>query len=326
VRKLYKKLLKRKSPKQAPQSGGENVPRITADTVANHRDEVIGSARKYIYPLQHSKHRIVLISTGLFLLSLIIFFTYSVLSLYKFQNSSKFMYRVTQVIPFPIARTGSTLVAYENYLFELRRYKHYYVTQQKLDFNSASGQQQLADFKKRALDKVVNDTLIKQLAKEHSVSVSDQEIDAAISVLKTQNRLGSSDQVFEDVLKEFWDWSVNDFRRSLHQTILAQKVVSTLDTDTHTEAEAALARLKNGADFAKVAKEMSEDEATKANGGDFGFVIDRTNRDVPPETIEALFKLKAGEVSDIVNVGYGLEIINLNDLKDRQKVHLYLKA
>src|SRR5438270_739053 len=98
----------------------EQVPQITNETVAEHREKVIKSARKYILPLPHSKHRIVIISSAIFIVTIVAFFSYCTLALYKFQSSSTFVYRVTQVIPFPIARTGHAFVAYENYLFELR--------------------------------------------------------------------------------------------------------------------------------------------------------------------------------------------------------------
>ena len=49
-----------------------NVPRITNDTVADHREDVLSSARKYIYPLQHSKHSIVRISLGLLIIVIIV--------------------------------------------------------------------------------------------------------------------------------------------------------------------------------------------------------------------------------------------------------------
>jgi hypothetical protein len=49
-----------------------NVPRITNDTVAEHREEVLSSARRFIYPLQHSKHSVVRISLGLFFSVLIL--------------------------------------------------------------------------------------------------------------------------------------------------------------------------------------------------------------------------------------------------------------
>ncbi len=326
----------------------EQVPRITNETVAAHREEIIGSARKYIYPLQHSKHRIVLISTGIFIATIVAFFTYCTLALYKLQSTSTFVYRVTQVMPFPIARTGNRFVAYENYLFELRHYTHYYENQLKTDFNDPKNKPQLTEFKKRALDKVINDVYIKQLADKNKVTVSDREVDDQIAIVRNQNRLGSNDKVFEDVLKDYWGWSIDDFKRSLREELLAQKVAAQLDTATQAKATAALGELKAGADFAATAKKYSDDKGTKDSGGEFGFPVDPTTRDLTAQTTDALFKLKPGQFSEIVNVGYGLEIVKniepsgdkirgahivfnfkditsyVNELKDKQKTRVYI--
>lgn len=325
-----------------------NVPRITNDTVAAHREEVLSSARKYIYPLQHSKHKIVLITTGLFIAAVVAFFSYCTIALYRLKDNSSFLYGVTQVIPFPIAKAGPDFVAYENYLFELRHYLHYYQTQQKLDFNSDFGKAQLSNYKKQALEKVINDAYIKQLAAKNHVSVSNQELNDQIQILRDQNRLGGSNKVFEDVLKDYWGWTVNDFKRSLREQLLAQKLVATLDTDTQNRAKAALSELQGGADFAATAKKYSDDTATKDNGGDLG-IIDPTNRDLPAQTVAALNKLGPGQTSAIINVGYGLEIVKvidkpgnqihaahiafnfkdintyLNDIKDKDKTRTFVK-
>lgn len=329
---------------------GEGAPRITNETVAAHREEVLSSARKYIYPLQHSKHRIVVITTTLLIVMIVVFFTYSTLALYKLQTTSTFMYRVTQVIPFPIARSGGHFVAYENYLFELRHYMHYYEVQQQLDFESEAGREQLAEFKSRALDKVVKDAYIAKLAKQHNVTVSNREVDEQIDIVRSQNRLGGSERVFEDVLKDYWGWSLNDFKRSLRQQILAQKVAATLDTETRARAEVALAELKSGADFGATARKYSDDPATKDNGsgGEFIGLVDKTNRDLSAVTTNALFNLQPGQFSEILNIGYGLEIVKnlessgdrvkgshilftfkdvtiyVNDLKEKQPAKLYL--
>jgi hypothetical protein len=77
----------------------QNVPRITNETVAEHRENVLKGARKYKYPLEHSKHRIVIISATLLAAAFIGFFVYVGLSLYRFQNTSLFTYRVTQILP-----------------------------------------------------------------------------------------------------------------------------------------------------------------------------------------------------------------------------------
>ena len=345
IKKLKKRVAK-KPEEQAPQDG---VPRITNETVAEHREEVLSSARKYIYPLQHSKHKIVLITTSLLIAAIIGFFTFTMVSLYRVKSYSSFLYGVTKVIPFPVAKAGNNYVAYENYLFELKHYIHYYQNQQKLDFSTDSGKQQLAEFKKRALTKVVDDAYIKQLASEKKVSVSDKEVDNEIQIVRSQNRLGGSTKVFEDVLKEYWGWSINDFRRSLKQQLLAQKLLPVLDPETVARANQAKAELNAGADFAAVAKKYSDDAASKDTGGEFGFPIDQSNRDIDAQVTNALYKLKPGQVSGVINSGYSLEIVKniepqgdkirgahivfnfknintyLNDLKDQKKATLYIK-
>ena len=115
----------------------EPVPRITNETITQHREEVLKGARKYIYPLQHSKHKIVIFSVIIMVLVTIGFLTYVILSLYRWQTTSDFMYQVTKVVPVPVARTGKTLVYYEDYLFELRHYIHYFEKQQQVDFRRA---------------------------------------------------------------------------------------------------------------------------------------------------------------------------------------------
>ncbi|MCA9331742.1 peptidylprolyl isomerase [Candidatus Saccharibacteria bacterium] len=348
MKKKIKKLLDKRPRRKQGTDIRDNAPRITNETVAAHREEVLGTARKYIYPLQHSKHRIVLISTGLFIVTVVVFFTYATLALYKFQTNSTFLYRVTQVLPFPIARSGGRFVSYENYLFELRHYTHYYENQLDTDFSDPKNAPQLEDFKRRALDKVVNDAYVKLLAQQHNISVSSQEVDDQITIVRNQNRLGGNEQVFEDVLKDYWGWSVGDFKRSLHQELLAQKVASTLDTATKTKAETAIRELRKGAKFADVAKKYSDDKRTKDNGGEMPGLVERTDRDLSAQTTDALFKLKKGQTSELVNTGYALEILKnldtegdkikaahilfqfkdiseyINDLKDKKGTRLYI--
>lgn len=311
---LAKRPYRRKAePEKSLEEAIHNLPRITNETVAEHREEVLSSARKYIYPLQHSMHRIVIISTAIFILLVIGFFAYCLLALYKFDSTSTFIYRVTQVIPFPVAKAGRHWVSYENYLFELRHYIHYYQTQQKVDFDSASGRQQLDAFRTIALDSVVDQAYIKQLASEQKISVSEKELNDEVVLLRSQNRLGSSEEVFEDVLHEFWGWSLDDFKRELQSQMLAQKVVSTKDTDTTGRAQDVLSQLNSGLDFAEAAKKYSDDTNTKDAGGVYGFAIDKNNRDLSPQVVDALLKLGPGQYSVPIETPQGLEIVKVRE-------------
>jgi peptidyl-prolyl cis-trans isomerase C len=81
---------------------------------------------------------------------------------------------------------------------------------------------------------------------------------------------------------------------------------------TEEEAKAALARVKAGEDFAKVATELSKDPA--GDGGDLGwFTKDR----MVPEFADAAFKLQPGEVSEPVKSQFGWHIIKVEERRMR---------
>lgn len=327
------------------------VPRITNDNVAEHREEILSGARKYIYPLQHSKHKIVILTTILVVFTIVVFLTTTIFLLYRRQSTSSFMYQVSKVLPLPIARSGNVFIAYENYLFELRHYIHYYETQGKLSFETEAGQDQLASYKKRALDDVINLAYTKIIAEQKGVTVSSTEVDEQIRIAREQKRLGSSDDVLEDVLREYWNWSLQDFRRSLENELIVQKVTRALDEATETRAREAMARLEAGEDFGALAKEYSTEESTRDNGGEFG-EVDPTNRNVSQQTVDTLMHLNTGEYSGVTVIpyenGYALEIVknlekketsargariifklkditaNLNDMKDKRSYRVYI--
>ena len=302
---------------QKPEPTAEEL-RVTNETVAERREEVLRDARKFIYPLGAPKHRIVKWSVGILVAAIVIFFSVCALELYKFQDTSSFIYGVTQVVPFPVAFVDHHFVSYNDYLFELRRYMHYYETQQSINFNTAAGKQQLQVFKQRSFDQVIQQAYVAELADKYNISVSDKDVDTAVTQVRNQNRLGASDEVFQSVLSEFWGWSTSDFRRELRQELLAQKVVSQLDTATHNRANAAFMALQKGGDFAKLAKQLSDDKSTSAQGGDYGTLIDRANTQLAPQVTDALFQLKAGHYSWIINTGYSLEIVKVLQIKGTQ--------
>lgn len=301
---------RRKNGEQVTAEALSNLPRITNETVAEHREAVLGSARKYIYPLQHSRGRIIKISSALFGLAIVVFFVYCVVALYHLHTTSTFIYQVTRVLPFPVAKAGPDFVSYENYLFELRHLQHYYEVQLKEDLDGKDKQHYEA-LRKDSLQKVIDDAYVKQLARKHNISVSNREVNDQITLVKSQNRLGTNDQMLEDVLKQFWGWSISDFRRELKSQLLAQKVASQLDMATHARAANALAALAEGKDFAVLAGEVSDDAATKGAGGQYGAPIAKSNRDVPPQVVDALFKLQPGQTSEVINTGYTLEIVKV---------------
>jgi peptidyl-prolyl cis-trans isomerase C len=69
-----------------------------------------------------------------------------------------------------------------------------------------------------------------------------------------------------------------------------------------------------GADFATLAKANSDDAASAGKGGDMGYV---TRADVVPPVADAAFSLKPGEVSNVIQSPYGLELIQVEDRREK---------
>jgi peptidyl-prolyl cis-trans isomerase D len=77
-------------------------------------------------------------------------------------------------------------------------------------------------------------------------------------------------------------------------------------------AEAVLARLRGGEDFAKVAKQVSEDPGSASRGGDLGFF---RRGQMVKEFEEAAFALKPGQLSGLVRTPYGFHVIRVEERK-----------
>ncbi|RME42954.1 MAG: peptidyl-prolyl cis-trans isomerase, partial [Deltaproteobacteria bacterium] len=89
------------------------------------------------------------------------------------------------------------------------------------------------------------------------------------------------------------------------------------DEAARKKAEALLAKIRQGADFASVARENSDDLSNRDKGGDLGFF--GRGRMVPPFE-DAAFALLPGEVSDVVKTRFGYHIIKLEEKREaRQK-------
>ena len=83
-------------------------------------------------------------------------------------------------------------------------------------------------------------------------------------------------------------------------------------------------RAKAGEDFAKLAREVSEDPGSKVKGGDLGWV---SQGDMVPPFEQALFALKRGEISpEPVRTPFGFHVIKVVDVKEGAKKPLKVVA
>jgi len=84
-----------------------------------------------------------------------------------------------------------------------------------------------------------------------------------------------------------------------------------LRTAARKKIEAVQARLKAGEDFAKLAKEVSQD-GSAAKGGDLGWFKQGA---MVSAFDKAVFAMNKGDISDIIETQFGYHIIQLNDIR-----------
>lgn len=314
MKKLVHKLLK-KSSQKPPETGG----RITNETVAEHREKVLAGGRKFKYPLQYTKHRVLFISVIISVLAVVLFVAFFAYQLYPAQAYDKFTYELTRVIPVPVAKVDTEWVRYSDYLSELRSSVHYLTTKEAVNFNSADGKRVLDYQKRLALDKAIRDAYISKLAAANHISVSNKEVDDFIKKQIASNNLGVTEDVYKQVISDYYDWTFDEYKGSVQREMLSKKVNAALDTESRAKATWAIQQIAAGVNFADLAKIASEDPLTKNQGGDVGFVS--KNSDDPNGLIAATVQLQAGQISGVIEGSDGFYIVKLLERRDNGDVH-----
>jgi len=90
-----------------------------------------------------------------------------------------------------------------------------------------------------------------------------------------------------------------------------------------TKAKGVAEAAKGGADFAKLARENS-DSPNKSQGG--AAVYSWESRFFPPKVRAAIEKMSAGEVSPVIDAGFGLYVVKLESVTPRIPANLDAKA
>jgi peptidyl-prolyl cis-trans isomerase C len=108
----------------------------------------------------------------------------------------------------------------------------------------------------------------------------------------------------ETAMKQLYDESVA--KTPPEEEVRARHIL----VKTEKEAQDVLAKLKGGADFEKLAREISADPSAKTNGGDLEYF---TKGQMVAEFSEAAFKLNKNQISQPVKTQFGFHIIKVED-------------
>ena len=120
----------------------------------------------------------------------------------------------------------------------------------------------------------------------------------------------------EDIRTRMTTLNESDQVRASHILI---STASREDAEAREAASEILSQLREGADFAELATEHSDDPGSGTQGGDLGFF---ERGQMVPEFERTAFSLEPGEISDLVKSQFGYHIIKVTEAPkiDRRKV------
>jgi len=158
---------------------------------------------------------------------------------------------------------------------------------------------------------------LKKVGITESLIKSDLEQQLKIDTLVRAHIKGLELTITAEEISKFFDDNPDNFK--MPERISASHILFKVEPDASNDLKAQkrlelsslLGKIEKGADFVNLAKQHSECPS-KEKGGDLGF-FDKGKMVKPFE--DAAFKMKVGDVSEIVETKFGYHIIKLTDRK-----------
>ena len=305
-----KNLLNRKDKKQPK----ELPKRITNDTVAQHREKVLAAGRKHKYPIQYTKRRLVWITMLVSVVILIVFIALGWAQLYVWKDTSDIAYRITKILPLPVANIDGENAEYSDYLLYHRS---------SLAVLQSQGQADQKDkvkfYQNQSIDKALEVAYAKKLARENNITVDDKKVQDLIKKQQESSKLSQS--AYESVVKDNLHWSMDELKTAMKYTLLKQEVSFKIDKTANSLVSDIKKRLQEGKSLKDIATEMGDkvqpvfDLSVSADNSDGGLT-------------KAATLLTKGKISGPIKTlsGDGYYFVTLNNIEGNTVNYSYVKV
>jgi hypothetical protein len=320
MKKLLNKLRKKSVDQPAPS-------RITTDTVAQHREQILAGGRRFKYPLQYARHKLVINAILISVAALILIIAIGWWQLYPSQNTSEFFYRITKVLPLPVAYVDGQPVLYSDYLMKYRSSVNYLTQKEQVNLKTEDGKKQIDYVKQQSMYDSIADAYAVKLAKNLGITVSDTELEIFLQSQRQSSDGEISKQTYDAVILDYYNWSPTEYRHVTQNKILRQKVSYDMDKDAQKTVDSVTTALKAtpASDFKTLADSIAKQSGLKVAHGLSGWVP-KINQDGGLST--AASKLKKSEISSVIKslIGDGYYIVKLLDINDNQVNYEYIQV
>jgi len=298
--------------------------RITTETIAEHRERILAGGRRFKYPVQYARHRLVFNAIIITIATLVALVIVGYVQLYKAQNTSDFMYRVTRVLPLPVASIDGESVLYSDYLMKYRSSIHYLETKERVNLKTEDGKRQSDFVKSQAMEDALADAYATKLAKDNNVTVTDAELQTYLKQQRSSTDGEVTEATYDAVILDYYGWSPEEYQHAMKTKLLRQKVSFVVDKDAETVSKTVGATITAGTtDLKAVAEAVNKTAKVQVVYGALGFVP-KTNQD--GGLAAAAAKLEKGQISSVIKstTGEGYYYVKVIDVNETQVNYEYV--
>ena len=314
---LKEKIQARKEKKEEKKAEKKPSDAITQKNIEESREEILAKGKKFKYPFQYAKHRLMFNTILIGLVAIAAFVFVGWYQLYKAQSTSEVVYRFTKVFGLSVAEIDNIKVRFSDYLMLYRSSITSVERQQGAFDNSEESKQQKEFYKRQALNLAEDYSFAMAKLTEANDPVTNEEIDEVIENHKLIDGEKRSNEAFEGIVHDNFGLSMKDYRRLIMLTLAKKKASIKFDEEAKKTVEEIKAILATDSNFENAAKQF---EGNDAVGFEIIENVESTNLDNGRAEIAASLE-KVGDMSDffVSRSGDGYYIVKLM-AKDENKV------
>jgi peptidyl-prolyl cis-trans isomerase C len=188
------------------------------------------------------------------------------------------------------------------------------VSDKEVDQELAKLKEQVGDQARSSGQDVSNQEAYEQALKQNNITEDQlrEDIRENLPVQEVQERVAGEAEPSDEEIQNYYEKN-----KEAQFTTPEQRCVRHIlfNKDQKEKAEDVKQQLENGGDFAKLAKENSQDPGSAAQGGDLGCL---GKGETVPEFEQAAFGAERGEIVGPVQTEFGYHILQVTDVKSEQ--------
>ena len=196
------------------------------------------------------------------------------------------------------------------------------VSDKEVDQELAKLKEQVGDQARSSGQDVSNQEAYEQALKQNNITEEQlrEDIRENLPVQEVQERVTGEAEPSDEEIQNYYEKN-----KEAQFTTPEQRCVRHIlfNKDQKEKAEDVKQQLENGGDFAKLAKENSQDPGSAAQGGDLGCL---GKGETVPEFEQAAFGAERGEIVGPVQTEFGYHILQVTDVKPEQTRSLEVES